>query len=85
MSNENQVPKISIEGNLASSNSALPKITADTCSCWNGKDFEKAKKLLRYATEVQCSDATAYTAMLALSVEMLMHGRKVKAKVTKGW
>lgn len=83
--NENEVPKITILGTPATSSATLAKVTADTCSCWDGKEFEKAKKLLRYGTEVQCNDATAYCAVTSLALEMLMHGKTVKAKIVKNW
>jgi len=85
MANENQVPKIRILGTLATSNATLAAVTADTCACWDGPEFEKAKKLLRYGTEVQCNDATAYVAVTALALEMLTLGRKVKANIVKNW
>lgn len=85
MATENEVPKITISGYLASSNATLPPITADTCACWPEAEFKKAKKLLRYGTEVQCNDATAYAALTALAMEMLTHGRTVKAKIVKNW
>jgi len=80
-----QVPKITISGTLAESNSPLPKVTADVCACWSGPMVEKAKKLLRYGTEVQCDDATAYCAVTSLALQLLMQGRTVKANIVKNW
>jgi len=85
MENKNQVPKITIDGNTASSNAMLDNVTADTCACWDSKEFEKAKKLLKNGSVVECEDATAYVALKSLALEMLMHGRKVKAKIIKNW
>jgi hypothetical protein len=85
MSNDNAVPKITVSGFMATSNSTLPAVTADTCACWDGAEFEKAKKLLRYGTEVQCNDATAYCAVTSLALELLMKGKTVKAKIVKNW
>jgi hypothetical protein len=80
-----EVPKITINGYMAQSSATLPPITADTCACWPEAEIKKAEKLLRYGTEVQCSDATAYTALTSLALEMLMYGKTVKAKIVKSW
>lgn len=79
------VPTITITGNRAYSSATLPRSEADSCSCWPNGEMAKARKLLKRENLVFCEDATAYAAILALSLDFLYRGQDVKAKPVKGW
>jgi hypothetical protein len=80
-----EVPKITILGYSAQSSATIPVNVADTCACWDDAEFKKAKKLLRYGGEVQCSDATAYAALTSLALGLLITGGTVKAQIVQNW
>jgi hypothetical protein len=79
------VPKITIDGNRARSNAALPRAVPDTCACWSGREKAKGRKLLRTKDEVICEDATAYAALVSLGLDIVRKGGTAKAKIKKGW
>jgi len=79
------VPKITVTGNTVSSDAARPRHIADTCACWPDGVQPKAIKLLLHKLTVVCKDATAHTAMLALSIALMHRGKSVKAKLVEEW
>jgi hypothetical protein len=89
MERQDKVPSITIETSGSKphvhSNSAFPEYTADSAACWKPEAVKAARKVLKRSGEVICLDATAYCAMLSMSLDMMTHGREVKATLTKGW
>lgn len=68
------VPTIIIGGNAVWSFAATPRHIADTCACWTAGMAARGRKLLRRKGPIICRDATAFAAMIALSLDMMNHG-----------
>jgi hypothetical protein len=84
----NGVPEILVSGNVVYSDSTNPAHTADSCACWSKASTRNAQKLLRKTDGlITCQDATAYAAMLAMSLDMLNHGWDVGSpdRLIQGW
>lgn len=79
----NQVPHITISGMVASSDAARPRNMADICACWDKTNMQRARKLLRGREPIKAQDATAWAALTALALDMMLHGRDVVATITK--
>jgi len=79
------VPSITITGRTATSTAARPRHIADHCASWKQKDRNAAKRLLMSDGEIVCNDATAYAAMIAMSLEIMNRGRMTKGKLVIGY
>ncbi len=80
---ESGVPSITVAGDRVRSNAARPRHMSDICASWKDADLKRARALLRKDTTIHCEDATACAAVSALAYDMLIHNRKVKAKIKK--
>jgi hypothetical protein len=82
---DQKVPKISVSGLEVKSDATIPANVTDSCASWSEKDIKSARKLMKQSKQVICLDATAYAAMLAISIDLLNNGKEVKAVIVKGW
>jgi len=71
---ENGVPEIFVEGSAVRSDSTYPPHIVDCCACWPKRSIAPARKLLKQKRQIVCKDATAFAAMLAMSLDLLGRG-----------
>ncbi len=69
-----EVPKIRVTGSVISSTAMTPSNQPDTCASWKPSTLKTVKSLLTNGKPVVCKDATAYAAVLALSIDLMIHG-----------
>lgn len=82
---DTSVPSITVTGTRVQSDANVPRHMPDTAACWPDADMKRARKLLKDGTPVTCADATSWTAMTALALQMLMSGISAKAALSKDY